>query len=338
MIVHGQEYHTSYWGHRGLPFLRGNVLLPGYAGYPNTAAASLYPMNADIYDLAHAQGALVGAVHPFDAAPDPFANPPQPITDELPVDVALGKLDYMEIVGFSDHRATASVWYRLLNLGFRIPAGAGTDAMANFASLRGPVGMNRVYLRMRHTAISEEAAFDALKNGASFATNGPLLDFSLGDQEIGGELHLDRPQGVPFRAKLRSIVPVDHFEVVCNGQVAQKLGVASREKTSRNELEEANVGGTISLQESGWCVLRASSDKAEYPVLDNYVYATTSPIYVTIGGKKPRSPEDAKYFEAWIERMMETTSRYPDWNSPAEKQNVMKRLEDAKAVFETLRQ
>ncbi len=69
-------------------------------------------MNADVYDMAHAQGALVGAVHPFDAEPNPFANPPESIMDELPVDVALGKLDYMEIVGFSDHRSTAAVWYR----------------------------------------------------------------------------------------------------------------------------------------------------------------------------------------------------------------------------------
>jgi TolB protein len=87
------------------------------------------------------------------------------------------------------------------------------------------------------------------------------------------------------------------------------------------------------LKESGWCVLRAWSDKAEYPVLDNYVYATTSPIYVTIGGKKPQSPADAKYFVAWIERMMDTTSHYPDWNSAAEKEYVMGRLEEGKRVF-----
>ena len=82
-------------------------------------------MNADVYDMAHAQGAVVGAVHPFDEIPDPFAVPAQRITDELPIDVALGKLDYMEIVGFSDHRSTAAVWYRLLNLGFAFPRAAG---------------------------------------------------------------------------------------------------------------------------------------------------------------------------------------------------------------------
>ena len=72
-------------------------------------------------------------------------------------------------------------------------------------------------------------------------------------------------------------------------------------------------------------------------MLDNYVYATTSPIYVTIAGRKPQSPEDAKYFVAWVERVMEETSKYPDWNSEGEKKLVMERLAEAKAVYEGLR-
>jgi TolB protein len=345
LVVHGQEFHTSYWGHRGLLNLRGSILLPGYAGYPNTAAASLYPMNADVYDMGRAKNAMVGAVHPFDEIPDAFANPPQRITDELPVDVALGKLDYMEIVGFSDHRSTAAVWYRLLNLGFRIPAGAGTDAMADYASLRGPVGMNRVYARVEGGPAKMDAFLDALKNGRTFATNGPLLDFSLGSESVGGELKFDGPQAeVPFKAVLRSIVPVNRFEIVCNGLVVRTLTLRPENSAHANGAGSAGAldetfeeNGVIPLRESGWCVVRVSSDRAEYPVLDNYVYATTSPIYVTIAGRKARSPEDAKYFMAWMERVIETTSKYPDWNSEAEKRLVMKRLDEAKAVYEGLR-
>jgi hypothetical protein len=141
---------------------------------------------------------------------------------------------------------------------------------------------------------------------------------------------LEGPQAaVPFTAKLRSIVPVDHFEVVCNGRVVETLKLAGAR-------DSADVTGTLPLNESGWCLLRASSDNAEYPVLDNYVYATTSPVYVTIGGNAPRSPEDAKYFAAWIDRTIDATSRYPDWNSPAEKEYVLKRLAEAKVVYEKL--
>jgi hypothetical protein len=97
------------------------------------------------------------------------------------------------------------------------------------------------------------------------------------------------------------------------------------------------VTDTIPLKESGWCVLRAWSEKAEYPVLDNYSYATTSPVYVTIGGKQAYSREDAEYFKAWIDRTIQVTERYPDWNSAAEKDLVMKRLREARAVYEGMK-
>jgi hypothetical protein len=327
LVVHGQEYHTSYWGHLGLLDISGGVILPGYAGYPNTAASSLYPMNADVADIAHARGALVGYVHPFDDYPEPILKPHETLTMELPVDVALGKVDYMEILGFSDHHSTAHVWYQLLNLGFRIPAAGGTDAMANYSSLRGPVGMNRVYARVADGEVKPEEWMAALKAGHSFATNGPLLGFTLGGAGIGDELKFKAPQPrVDFSVRLRSIVAVDHLELVCNGRVVRSF-------LTHEDVDHGEFSGSIALNDSGWCVARASTDAGRYPVLDTYVYATTSPIYVTVAGRKPRSPDDARYFAAWVDRTTETTAAYPDWNSAAEKQRVMERLAQAKSVF-----
>ncbi len=270
-------------------------------------------------------------MHPFDEVPDPFAKPAQRITDELPVDVALGKLDYMEIVGFSDHKSTATVWYKLLNLGFKLPAGGGTDATTNYAApIRGQVGFDRVYVWTPEWPASIGTWLDELKQGRSFATNGPLVQFKLGGEMVGSELKFDAPQAaVPFTAKLRSIVPVDHLEVVCNGKVAQTLAL-------EGPRDSADVAGTVPLNESGWCVLRAWSDKATYPVMDNYAYATTSPVYVTIAGKRAYSKEDADYFKAWIDRTIEITDQYPDWNSAEEKQKVLKKLRDARAVYDSL--
>ncbi len=340
LVVHGQEFHTTQWGHLDLLNIR-NFLLPEYAGYPGTAAASLYPMDADVSDMAHAQGAVVGYAHPFDEDPANVPRVQEDTPEEFAADVALGKVDYLEIVGFNDYRATAAVWYRLLNLGFRIAAGAGTDAMANFASLRGPVGMDRVYARVPEGPVKIETFLNALKEGRTFATNAPLLDFSLGGAAIGEDLKSDTPQSaVPFRATLRSIVPVDHFELVCSGGNAKaadrRTPYTVQNLTSNGPRDAAAVSGTVDLKESGWCLVRASSDRAEYPVLDTYVYATTSPIYVTIGGRKPRSSEDARYFVDWMERVMRMTSRYSDWNSAAEKDLVIKRLQEAKAVYEKL--
>jgi len=324
LLLHGQEYHTSYWGHLGLLNLTRHLILPGYAAYPNTAAASLYPANANIADLAHAQGALVGYVHPFDSVPDPAKD--ASLTAELPVDVALGKADYIEVVGFSDHKSTADVWYKLLNCGFRLPTASGTDFMGNYASLRGPVGLNRVYAEVKPGPLKIEPFLEAIKAGRTFATNGPLLHFSLGGQGIGGEVRLAKKEGVQFSVQMRSIVPVDHLQIVCNGKVERELAM-------NGDRTGAKVEGSIPVDASGWCVLRAFSDKAEYPILDLYPYATTSPVYLSVVGAPVHNPADAAYFVAWIDRLIAAAGSNKSWNSEAEKQSVLSTLGGARAKY-----
>ena len=325
LLLHGQEYHTSYWGHLGLLNLTKDFLLPGYAAYPNTASASLFPANADVADMAHAQKALVGYAHPFETVADPMKD-----ARELPVDVALGKVDYIEVVGFSDHKLTAEIWYRLLNCGFHLPAAAGTDAMANFASLRGPVGLNRVYARVPNGPLNIGSWLSSLKQGRTFATNGPLIGFTLDGHEAGDTLRLPAGENhVKFTAWLRSIVPVDHLEVVCNGEVAGNLKL-------NGTGDSANAEGTIPISQSGWCLLRAWSEKAEYPVLDAYPYATTSPIYVAVEGSHPKAAKDAAYFVAWIERLVEEAKANKDWNIETEKESVLNLVTRARAIYEQM--
>ncbi|MGH9578851.1 MAG: CehA/McbA family metallohydrolase, partial [Terriglobales bacterium] len=301
LLLHDQEFHTSYWGHQGLLGLTQNLLLPDYVGYPNTAAASLFPPNARVADMARAQGGLVGYVHPFEISEVPRpAEKLGKLTSALVLDVPLGKVDYLEVLGFSDHHSTAGVWYRFLNLGFRIPAGAGTDAMANYASLHGPVGLNRVYVKIPPGPLKTRAWLDGLKRGRTFASNGPLVHFTLGGLAPGDELKLPAASdGVAFTASLRSFVPVDKLEIVCNGRVVREVELNAAR-------DYAEVRGRIPITQSGWCLLRAWSEKVRHPVLDIHPYATTSPVYVTVAGARPRSPEDAAYFLAWIARMQES--------------------------------
>jgi hypothetical protein len=332
LLLHDQEFHTSYWGHMGLLGMTRNFLLPDYVGYPNTAAASLYPPNAMVADMAREQGALVGYVHPFEIVEVPRpAEKLGNLTSALVLDVPLGKVDYLEVLGFSDHLSTAGVWYRFLNLGFHIPAAAGTDAMANYAALHGPVGLNRVYVRVPPGPLKRDSWLAGLKRGRTFASNGPLLDFTLGGRVPGDELKLPAAaEGVGFTASLRSIVSVDKLEVVCNGRVVREL-----EMNAARDYAEAR--GKIPVAQSGWCLLRAWSEKAQHPILDIYPYATTSPVYVTVGGARPRSPEDAADFLAWIARMQESVEQHQDWNTAAERDAVLKMIAEVKKVYEGMK-
>lgn len=323
-ILKAQEYHTSYWGHLGLLDLGDHFLTPDFSAYQQSALTSPYPHNGAVADLAHAQRGLVGYVHPFDWEVVPEKE--KSLTNALPVDVALGKVDYIEVVGFSDHKATAHVWHRLLNLGFKLPAGAGTDAMANYASLRGPVGMNRVFLQTGRVAIPQ-AYHDDLKQGHTFATNGPLLALQVDGRNPGDTLELaPGSHRLNYLAAMRSLAPLDHVEVLYNGRVVARHG--------KKDATSADLSGSIPVSESGWILLRAWNDDPDPLIFDIYPYASTSPVYVSVGGKPASSREDAEYFLRWIDRVIASADARQDYNDAQEKQDTMDYLRAGRAVFE----
>ena len=326
LIIHSQEFHTSYWGHLGLLGLTDHVLTPDFSAYQHTALASPYPHNGVVADLAHSQGALVGYVHPFDWMIDPPKE--KSLTNALPADVASGKVDYMEIVGFSDHKSTAAVWYRLLNLGFRIPAGAGTDAMANYASLRGPVGMNRVFLETGGE-LTPTAIRSALKAGRTFATNGPLLGLEVEGKRPGDTIARSAPGTLRYRIALRSPVAVEHLELVQNGKVVKSFDLTG-------DRRRFDAEGEVQTDTGGWLLLRAWNEGADPQLLDLYPYATTSPIYLELPGGAPAAPGDAAYFVAWLDRVIADSAGRTDYRTDREREVTLDYLSKARHRYEAL--
>ncbi len=326
LIIQSQEFHTSYWGHLGLLGLSDHFLTPDFSAYQHTALASPWPHNGVVADLAHAQGALVGYVHPFDTDPDPPKE--KSLTNALPADVANGKVDYIEIVGFSDHKSTAKVWYRLLNLGYRLPAGAGTDAMANYASLRGPVGMNRVFLDVGRET-SPAALTAALKGGRTFVSNGPLLGLDIEGARPGGTITRTAPGKLHYRVALRSPVAVDHLELVMNGKVVEAFALSG----DRRRLD---AEGQVPAETSGWILLRAWNERADPQVLDLYPYATTSPVYLQLPAGLPPDPTDAAYFVAWLDRVIADAGSRDDYRTGREREATLDYLRKARGDFERL--
>ena len=338
VLAHAEEFHTSYWGHSALLGLQDYFVLPNYVGYANTAAASLWPMNADVFDIARSQGAIAGYVHPFDSKPDPFDRK-EAIRYEMPIDVALGKLDYFEVMGYSDHLITSEFWYRLLNCGFRIPAAAGTDAFPNYASLRGPPGLVRVYART-DGPLEHRAWLGAIRAGRTFVTNSAIVgvgwravDGPTGRRAdgrwngIGDSLSL--PAGdhsLQVRVTMRSNVPMDHLELVSNGKVVASVALTG-------DRTRADTVVTVDAGSSSWFVVRAWADRPTLPVLDLYPFASTSPFYVTVDNRPVRSREDADYFVTWIDRVKEEVEKHAGWNTPEERAAVMQKIEKARQIF-----
>jgi hypothetical protein len=106
-----------------------------------------------------------------------------------------------------------------------------------------------------------------------------------------------------------------------------------RDLALSKDRQSVYASSELPVTKSGWCVLRALADKPEYPVLDLYPYATTSPIYITVGGNSVKSANDAKYIEAWIDRLIEAADANTNWNTQGEKESLMNLLQDARAIY-----
>ena len=148
------------------------------------------------------------------------------VSHELPVDLALGKVDYIEVTRIRG----AQIHCRGL-----VPAAATADSTSADRCRDRCHGQLRVAARPGRTESCLRQRFrtgplnigtwlDSIKHGHTFATNGHLLGFSLGGKQIGDELALPAGENkVKFTAWLRSFVPVDHLQVICNGDVVRDL-------------------------------------------------------------------------------------------------------------------
>jgi hypothetical protein len=198
--------------------------------------------------------------------------------------------------------------------------------MTNYASLRGPVGMNRAYAKI--DGPPDEGRFlEAVKAGRTFATNGPLVELTVGGKEVGSEIAL--PAGrhrLQARVRLRSLVAVDHLQIVGQAGIVAEIPLSGDRKSADAEVP-------LRVDRSGWYTLRAFADEARHPVLDHYPFATTSPVYVTVGGAPVRSPADARYFVAWMDRVIEEAEGLKEWNTPEEKREVLEHLRLARGIY-----
>ncbi len=200
--------------------------------------------------------------------------------------------------------------------------------MANFASLRGPVGLNRVYAKVPAGPLNIGTWLDSIKHGRTFATNGPLLGFSLGGKQPGDEISLPAGENkVKFTAWLRSFVPIDHLQVICNGEVVRDLKL-------NGDREAADVEGHNS-DFAQWLVPAAGLERQGRASCAGHVSLCDDQPDLCDGRRvRTRRPtEDAAYFIAWIDRMIDAAKSNQDWNTEAEKAAVLEMLSSARKVY-----
>jgi TolB protein len=198
--------------------------------------------------------------------------------------------------------------------------------MANYASLRGPVGLVRVFFDTGG-ARTPAALREAWKAGRGFVSNSPLLGLEIGGERPGGTI-AELPAKLPFRVAMRSPVPVDHLELVHNGRVIQSFELGG-------ERRSFDASGELEVTEGGWMLLRAWNDGPHPQVFDLYPYATTNPVYIQSPAPPPATA-DAAYFLAWMNRVIEAANARGGWNDDVERTATLGYLGAARDKFRAL--
>lgn len=212
---------------------------------------------------------------------------------ELAIDTALGCIAAVDLLTWGDAFApagdrpgAAELWYGLLNAGFRVPALAGTDKMLNTQV----VGSVRSYARL-HGEPGYAAWLEAIREGRTQVTTGPVLSLDVGGAGIGDVIAMDSPGTVTVVATARSRQPLDRLEIVAGGDVQASLDVGGREGPHR-------LQAAIAIETPTWIAARAwGRTLLPYQVWTDLtpdgipVMAHTSPVYVEVAARGLAGPQ-----------------------------------------------
>jgi len=268
IISFGQEVRSHFLGHLNLIGI-DELYWPWVWGPYYDIYAKEDRLNADPLRFVSEKGGLGGYVHPV-SVKDPFgAGGASSVPIELTADVVLGEVDMLEVgCLWTDEIGTAALWHEFLNLGIPVSLSAGSDVMNDLYRTMA-IGATRVYVKP-DGEFSLETYLDAIKNGKSFVSNGPQIIFSVDGKEVG-DIITSNKKKLKWELNVHSPVAYDLVEVFVNGDVVW----SNKSKKGNSEI----YTGSIEVPKGGWVTARVSGAKSEWPMMDSFIFAETSPIW-----------------------------------------------------------
>ncbi|NIM51990.1 MAG: hypothetical protein GTO22_22565, partial [Gemmatimonadales bacterium] len=183
----GTENRQHIFGHISLIGYEGGLIGPMTTGGPDESALG-DPVGCLMTEWAHRckqHNGIVVVPH--------FPNP----RAETAASIVTGGVDAVEWTSLGDHYTGISPyslldWYRYLNCGYLVAAVGGTDKMSASTA----VGEVRTYAYIEpEIGFTYEAWKQAVRAARTFATYGPLLEFSVEGRPLGSRIAMDRTGG-----------------------------------------------------------------------------------------------------------------------------------------------
>jgi hypothetical protein len=282
-----------------------------------------YPLFAAVCDWAHEQGGIAGWAH---------GGTQIKLFESLPIEAALGKLDFVESVQFNCFNGFM-FWYRLLNCGIRLACTGGSDFPFS-ADLLAPwypnLGLDRTYAQVGGE-FTYNAWIEGIRGGRTFATNGPMVFLTVNGQPPGSTLQLPASEdSVLVEARAVCNYGLDCLEIVTNGAVVKHA-------EGQGGPTEIACAERVRLGESAWFAARTRGrvEPAVYGGLAPWhLHAHTSPTYVLLAGRPIRRTADLTAMADYVRMVMEVYRRRGQFATEAHRQELVANCERALAYHE----
>lgn len=310
ILYFNEEVLNEVYGHVGFLGLK-KMVEPAFSGWRPSPSPYDYPGNYSQAAQAKAQGAAVIYVHPA-------------LPSEFPVDIALGLADTIDVMSQNDEDRTTDYWYRLLNCGFRCPISAGTDSFLNVPQHLIP-GAGRVYVHVG-SEFNFQRWLEGFLAGRSFATNGPLLRFAVNGRGAGEDIKVSGSCEIEVTGEAQSIIPMEALELVVNGHVVRRCEV-------KDNPYSLYLSERIRVARSSWVALRVRGSGHRFAPNDREVYAHTSPVYVTVDGRRISTRADAYFFIEQIDILVANINAKANFENPEQQSKIVKRFREAQAIY-----
>jgi hypothetical protein len=240
---------------------------------------------------------------------------------EDPIPILKGLVDALEVAywGDSGYNFANQEWYRYLNCGYKVAVCAGTDKMGAYC----PLGWVRTYAKLDpNQPFTYDAWAEAIRAGRTISTSGPLMELWVDGHPIGDTIRMSAAGGtVEIRAIAESFWPLESLEVLCNGQVVQRVKAAQGERVLAIQ-EKLKVPG------SGWIAARcmgADRQRAGLPA------AHTSPVYVQCGDTRAFDGPAAQHMLSLVEGGREYLTTIASHFDEASRKRMLKLFDEARA-------
>jgi hypothetical protein len=325
MLVVQEEFRntSAMYGH--MPLLGiSRLVKPFFSGQPDSPDSEDYPPNYMIAKAAREQGGAVCYSHPANRPGTPVGPH---LAREFPIDLALGVVDALDVLGNGDEEAACWMYYRALNCGLKCAASSGSDTRLNVPR-HSVAGGGRVYVNAG-AAPAYRQWVAAYKAGRTFVSNGPMLFLDVDGQEPGAELNFASPRNVKVTARAQSLVPMSSLEIIVNGRVA--VNAAPDAGGTHAEIVQ-----NLHLNESSWIAARVWGGPHRLVVNDPKLFAHTSPVYCRVAGQRIAFREDAGLVLAWIDRLTADVASSPRFATEQHRREVLDVFSRARAYYEAI--